>query len=69
MNSAAQPLPKQFWFATPNKIVATPKMATDNSMARPAFCIGGRCAMMSMQITAPMGMALRSQPKPPALAW
>ena len=58
----ASKCPRQFWFATPNRIVATPKMATDNSIARPAFCIGGRCAMMNMQITAPMGIAFRSQP-------
>src|SRR5271169_4148230 len=32
---SANQLPKQFWLVTPNKIVATPKIATDQSMARP----------------------------------
>src|SRR5271154_6664549 len=40
---SASQLPKQFLFATPKRIVATPKIATDKSIVLPAFFNGGRC--------------------------
>ena len=57
--------PRQFTLESPNRTVATPNTATDQSIARPAFCSGGRCAIMNAQMTAPTAMALRSHPNPP----
>ena len=47
---------------SPNTIVATPKPATAQSIARPAFFIGGRWAMSMAAAKAPMAGAARSHP-------
>ena len=41
-SGAARYRPKHFALTRPKKMVATPKMATHQSIVRPAFCSGGR---------------------------
>src|SRR6185295_10561880 len=48
----------------PNPMVAIPNNATAQSMARPAFSSGGRCAMIKAQSTAPSGIAACNNPSP-----
>ena len=63
-SGAGKILPRPAWFASPNKMVPTPKIATHTSIVRPAFCNGGRCAMKNTQAMAPTGIAARRMPRP-----
>ncbi len=47
-----------------NPVVASPNPATANSIARPAFCKGGRCARETAISSAPIDGAARMIPKP-----
>ncbi len=49
---------------SPKTIVATPKPATDQSMAGPARSSGGRCARTNVMMIAPTAGAVSNQPKP-----
>ena len=48
----------------PKAIVANPNPATARSIARPAFCSGGRCASTSAQTSDPIGSAAWRKPRP-----